>query len=188
MRCSTADLRYSAGYGLVRVDPDDIVERVEQRVREMSHRVPSRYGSEALVLRPSRWLLVPLFVLFLGGAVAMILVPGVGVGARLLAIPPLGIAAVLGVQLWPRCITITGRTVTDRTWRGESTIDGSCETYTLLDGPALERLAFTRRHRARAIVWRDLGGASHTASLDWFSEADRLTVIAAIRALEWNQV
>ncbi len=80
-------------------------------------------------------------------------------------------------------VSVTGKAVTDTTWRTTSTATGTDESYTVLDGPLLPRLGWSQHQQPSLMVWTGTDGRRHRLSFQWFRRRDVYAIIAAVQAL-----
>lgn len=79
-------------------------------------------------------------------------------------------------------ITVSGRTVSEVTWRRTRTSADVEEACTVLAGPLLPQLSLRNRQQPSAIVWTESDGRQHHISFQWFRRRDAYAMIAAIQA------
>lgn len=163
-------------------DADDAIERLERHVKSATTNLPGRYSSDVAIIRPSPLRLVPLMMVCLA-ACPVAFVPSAPVALRVLAAMALLPLPLLGLELFLHRVSVTATTVTDSTWRGSSTTDGSSESYTVLDGPVMPHLSWRQRQHPSIIVWTGTDGMRHRLSLQSFSRKDAYAIVAAIQAL-----
>ncbi|MCB0922450.1 MAG: hypothetical protein H6513_04630 [Acidimicrobiaceae bacterium] len=161
---------------------DDAIDRLERHVASASTKLPGRYSADAAVFRPSPWRIVPWMLICVAASLTAF-VSSAPVVLRVLAAVALLPLPVLGLELLHHRVSATATGVTDATWRGSSTTDGSSESYTVLAGPVIPRLSWSQRQHPSIIVWTGTDGLRHRLSLQWFSREDTYEIIAAVRAL-----
>lgn len=158
---------------------DKAVDRVEQELLKHQDKLPSKYASSPLVLRPSPWRMVPLILACL--ALASIgLIPPAPFLIRALALAFLASALYLGVELCTHRVVIDAASVSDVRIRSTSVTDGSHESHTILDSALL---SWSLRQRPVAIIWTGTDGSDHRLSFSWFRPDDAHTIIAGVHAL-----
>ncbi len=160
---------------------DDAVDRIEQELFAHQDKLPSRYATSSLVIRPSPWRIPPLIVTCLAFA-SIGLIPQAPLLIRALALAPLALAVYLAIELATHRVVIDGASVSDMRIRSTSVTDGSHESYTILDSSPFPRLS--SKQRPVAIVWTGVDGSDHRLSFTWFRSDDAHTIIAGVHALK----
>lgn len=158
---------------------DDAVDRFEQELLEHQDKLPSKYASSSLVIRPSPWRIVPLIVICLAFA-SIGLIPQALLLIRALALVPLALAIYLAIELCTHRVVIDATSVSDVRIRSTSVNDGSDESYPILE---VSPLSWRMKLRPIAIVWTGTDGNDHRLSFAWFRRDDARTIIAGVDAL-----